>query len=201
MAYANITNHLIGFHILFALTCVATGVAAMLSKKCCGRHPRFGTIYFCSLGLVWLTASACLGPLVAGLRTLLSRLRGIGLRVTGVRGETDSLERLAPVSHLRHGRLVHHSLDGFLCGQWIAAPGMGSAPSHRLLAAPDGHGCPAHRPSSMAATQVGSIIEGGNLVVLDHRPHVGSRAPDRRSTSPWTRSGARTNAVKTVRAM
>ena len=58
MAYANVTNHLIGFHILFALTCVVTGVAAMLSKKCCGRHPRFGTIYFCSLGLVWLTASA-----------------------------------------------------------------------------------------------------------------------------------------------
>jgi hypothetical protein len=52
-----IVNVLIGFHILFALTCVVTGVVAMLSKKRRGRHPRFGTIYFCSLALVWLTAS------------------------------------------------------------------------------------------------------------------------------------------------
>lgn len=53
-----IVNVLIGFHIVFALTCVVTGVVAMLSKKRRGRHPRFGTVYFCALGLVWLTASA-----------------------------------------------------------------------------------------------------------------------------------------------
>jgi len=53
-----IVNVLIGFHILFALTCVVTGLVAMLSKKRRGRHPRFGTIYFYALGLVWLTASA-----------------------------------------------------------------------------------------------------------------------------------------------
>jgi hypothetical protein len=53
-----IVNVLIGFHIVFALTCVVTGVVAMLSKKRRGRHPRFGSVYFCALGLVWLTASA-----------------------------------------------------------------------------------------------------------------------------------------------
>jgi len=53
-----IVNVLIGFHIVFALTCVVTGVVAMLSKKRRGRHRRFGTVYFCALGLVWLTASA-----------------------------------------------------------------------------------------------------------------------------------------------
>jgi hypothetical protein len=53
-----IVNVLIGFHILFALTCVVTGVVTMLSEKRRGRHPRFGTIYFYALGLVWLTASA-----------------------------------------------------------------------------------------------------------------------------------------------
>ena len=45
-------------HVLFGLTCVACGAVAMLSPKRAGRHPWFGTLYFWSLGGIFVTASA-----------------------------------------------------------------------------------------------------------------------------------------------
>ena len=48
----------IAVHVLFGLTCVVCGAVAMLSPKCAGRHPWFGTVYFWSLGGVFVTASA-----------------------------------------------------------------------------------------------------------------------------------------------
>jgi uncharacterized membrane protein len=44
-------------HILAALTCVATGALAMLSRKGAGRHPQFGTIYYWGLGVVFASAT------------------------------------------------------------------------------------------------------------------------------------------------
>jgi len=44
-------------HILAALTCVVSGVIAMLSKKQSGRHPIAGKIYFWSLLIVFITAT------------------------------------------------------------------------------------------------------------------------------------------------
>ncbi len=49
---------LLGVHIFFGLTCVVTGLIAMLSPKRRGRHPAFGTIYYWSLSVVFATASA-----------------------------------------------------------------------------------------------------------------------------------------------
>lgn len=49
---------LLSIHILGGLTCVVTGIVAMLSQKRAGRHPTFGTIYYWSLSLVFVTASA-----------------------------------------------------------------------------------------------------------------------------------------------
>jgi hypothetical protein len=49
---------LVGVHVLFALTCVVTGIGAMLSKKQQGRHPRFGTIYYWCLAVVSASATA-----------------------------------------------------------------------------------------------------------------------------------------------
>lgn len=46
------------FHLLAALIAVLTGIVAMLSKKRPGRHPRFGKVYYWSLGVVCLTAAA-----------------------------------------------------------------------------------------------------------------------------------------------
>lgn len=43
---------------LFALTCVLSGAAAMLSPKRPGRHPTFGAVYFWSLTGVALTTCA-----------------------------------------------------------------------------------------------------------------------------------------------
>lgn len=47
----------VGFHVLVALTCVVTGIIAMLSYKRAGRHPRFGTIYYWCLSVVFLSAT------------------------------------------------------------------------------------------------------------------------------------------------
>jgi hypothetical protein len=44
-------------HIAAGLTCVITGIVAMLSKKQPGRHPRFGTVYYWSLAVVFATAT------------------------------------------------------------------------------------------------------------------------------------------------
>src|SRR5579862_3758649 len=48
---------IVGVHILLGLVCVVAGIAAMLSEKCQGNHPRFGTMYFWCLAGVFLTAS------------------------------------------------------------------------------------------------------------------------------------------------
>lgn len=47
----------VGIHILLGLACTITGAIAMLSRKCAGRHPRYGTIYFWCLAGVFLTAT------------------------------------------------------------------------------------------------------------------------------------------------
>ncbi len=46
----------LGLHVLFGLACVVTGPVAMLSKKASGRHPRFGTIYYWCLSVVFISA-------------------------------------------------------------------------------------------------------------------------------------------------
>jgi hypothetical protein len=43
-------------HVLAALGGVATGIVAMLSPKRSGRHPRFGTLYYWCLTVVFLSA-------------------------------------------------------------------------------------------------------------------------------------------------
>jgi lysylphosphatidylglycerol synthetase-like protein (DUF2156 family) len=47
----------VGIHILAGLTCVVAGAVAMLSVKRGGRHPRFGSIYYRSLTVVFATAT------------------------------------------------------------------------------------------------------------------------------------------------
>ena len=47
----------VGLHMLFGLTSVICGAAAMLSPKRAGPHPRFGTVYFWSLAGILVTAS------------------------------------------------------------------------------------------------------------------------------------------------
>ena len=47
----------LGVHILCGLACVVTGLVAMLSDKGPGRHPRFGTLFYWSLAVVFLSAT------------------------------------------------------------------------------------------------------------------------------------------------
>jgi peptidoglycan/LPS O-acetylase OafA/YrhL len=47
----------VGIHILLGLACVISGAIAMLSQKRASRHPRYGTVYFCCLAGVFVTAS------------------------------------------------------------------------------------------------------------------------------------------------
>jgi hypothetical protein len=44
-------------HVLAGLTCVAAGAVAMTSPKRAGRHPRFGTLYFSGLAVIFATAT------------------------------------------------------------------------------------------------------------------------------------------------
>lgn len=46
----------VGLHVLAGLACVASGAVAILSRKGRGRHSGFGTIYFGSLVVVFLSA-------------------------------------------------------------------------------------------------------------------------------------------------
>ena len=45
-------------HVPAGLTCVMTGAVAMLCEKHAGPHPRFGTIYFWALAVVFVSATA-----------------------------------------------------------------------------------------------------------------------------------------------
>lgn len=45
-------------HVPAGLTCVVTGAVAMLCEKRTGAHPRFGTIYFWALAVVFVSATA-----------------------------------------------------------------------------------------------------------------------------------------------
>jgi hypothetical protein len=44
-------------HVLAGLSCAGAGVVAMLSRKRPGRHPRFGTIYYYCLTIVFASAA------------------------------------------------------------------------------------------------------------------------------------------------
>ena len=48
---------IVAVHVFVALFAVLAGLAAMLSPKRVGRHPRYGKLYFWSLGGVFATAS------------------------------------------------------------------------------------------------------------------------------------------------
>jgi hypothetical protein len=43
----------LAIHVVAGLTCVLTGLVAMLSLKGSGRHPRFGTLYYWNLAVVF----------------------------------------------------------------------------------------------------------------------------------------------------
>ena len=45
----------LAIHVVAGLTCALTGFVAMLSLKGPGRHPRFGTLYYWSLVVVFVT--------------------------------------------------------------------------------------------------------------------------------------------------
>jgi hypothetical protein len=47
----------VGLHVLVGLACVILGMAAMLSAKRPGRHPKFGTIYYWCLAAVFVSAT------------------------------------------------------------------------------------------------------------------------------------------------
>jgi hypothetical protein len=49
---------MIAAHIAAGLVCVISGVVAILSPKQAGRHPRSGTIYYWTLGIVSVTMTA-----------------------------------------------------------------------------------------------------------------------------------------------
>ncbi len=48
---------LLVLHVLAGLTCVVTGLVAIVSQKRPGRHPRFGRIYYWSLSIVFASAT------------------------------------------------------------------------------------------------------------------------------------------------
>ncbi|HEX4971316.1 MAG TPA: hypothetical protein VFV69_09670 [Steroidobacteraceae bacterium] len=49
---------IVGFHILLGLTCVVTGLVAMMSPKGRGRHSNCGTVYYWCLSAVFASATA-----------------------------------------------------------------------------------------------------------------------------------------------
>jgi hypothetical protein len=46
----------LAIHIPFGIACVLAGLVALLSKKQSGRHPKFGTVYYWSLTVVFVSA-------------------------------------------------------------------------------------------------------------------------------------------------
>src|SRR5215207_8445457 len=52
---------MLAIHIPAGIICVLAGLVALLSKKQAGRHPKFGTIYYWSLSVVFGSASILAG--------------------------------------------------------------------------------------------------------------------------------------------
>jgi hypothetical protein len=48
----------VALHVALGLAATVAGAAAMLSRKCPGRHPSWGTTYFWSVGALFVTATA-----------------------------------------------------------------------------------------------------------------------------------------------
>ena len=48
---------ILAIHVPIGLLAVVTGIAAMLKEKCRGAHTRFGSMYFWSLGVLFLTST------------------------------------------------------------------------------------------------------------------------------------------------
>jgi hypothetical protein len=48
---------ILAVHIPFGTACVLAGLVAILSKKQPGRHPTFGTVYYWSLSVIFVSAS------------------------------------------------------------------------------------------------------------------------------------------------
>jgi hypothetical protein len=94
----------LGAHILGGLSCVVSGVIAMLSQKRPGRHPRFGTIYYYCLSLVFASA------------TILSVMRwaeDYHLFILGTLSfATASLGRMAPRRRWRNWIILHITCMG-----------------------------------------------------------------------------------------
>jgi hypothetical protein len=51
----------LAIHIPAGIICVLAGLVALLSKKQAGRHPKFGTIYYWSLSVIFLSATSLAG--------------------------------------------------------------------------------------------------------------------------------------------
>jgi hypothetical protein len=49
---------ILGVHVAIGIACVLAGAAAMGSPKRAGRHPRFGTVYFWGLAMLFATTCA-----------------------------------------------------------------------------------------------------------------------------------------------
>jgi hypothetical protein len=49
---------ILAVHVTTGLVCVVAGLIAMLSWKCAGRHPTAGAVYYWSLSVVFVTATA-----------------------------------------------------------------------------------------------------------------------------------------------
>ena len=123
----------LSFHVLAALGSVVTGIIAMLSPKRSGRHPRFGTIYYWCLTVVFMSATV-----LAAMRwSDDAYLFSLGAASFSGRNRrtcrpTRTMARVGTNSYLEDGIVLHHNAHRISHGQWQKLAGL-EGPSERGL--------------------------------------------------------------------
>ena len=111
------------FHIVVGVISVVTGVTAMLSQKGRGRHSRLGTIYYWSLSLVVLSATALFsGALGRELPTVFPRRAFLHRGNIWTYSFAARLAEPLQSAPRQHGTVIHSYADRILRRQWQAPP-------------------------------------------------------------------------------
>lgn len=101
----------VSLHVVVGLVCVVTGAIAMLSPKCGGRHPTFGTIYY--WGLVWVFVSASGLSVVRWAGDYHLFILGLLALIAASLGRM-ARRRLGEAAHHRHGAFLRSSAHRLL---------------------------------------------------------------------------------------
>lgn len=151
----------VGVHILLGLACVIAGALAMLSEKRHGRHPRFGTIYFCCLAGVFFTAMTLAAVRWAeDAHLFLLGTLSFASAYLGRRARRQGWDNWARWHVIGMGGILHLPPNGLLCRQWQEPAALEGASNNSFLAVACGRRDTTHHPyADLASGDVPNLAQ------------------------------------------